>query len=701
MARLLKAETPLKDGQGAQVLVLLRMSGQEELGRLSEFRLEFHSKRGDIKPQEILGKNISWALELPGAAARYFNGFVTRFANGGQAAAGAFDDGGKGKTYLYHATVHPWLWFLTRASNCRIFQAKSVPDIVKQVFADYPFADFKLKLTGAYPQKEFSVQYRETDFNFVSRLLEQEGIYTGWSFENGRNTLVLMDSFGAHSAAEALEVPFEPEQVGATEKDHLTSWTVNREIQPGRYIIDDFDCLNPRNKMSGDAAIKRENDLSGFEIYDYPGEYDKPAEGPQYAKLRIEELHARYEQYLGSGTVREAAPGKRLKLYGHPQQAYNGPTEYLLTSASYSASAGELASSAAGGAEFNCSVAAIDFKTPFRPARITPKPIIQGPQTAIVVGPAGEEIHTDKHGRIKVQFHWDRYGRMDQDSSCWVRVSQPIAGNKWGFWAVPRIGHEVVVEFLEGDPDHPIVTGSFYNGELGTPYALPEEKTRSGIKTHSSPNGSSSELNELRFDDKKGEEEIYIHAQKKKVIRVENERLEWVGNKSHLKVAQDALEEFGGNHHVKVAANRNEKLGDSLSLDIGKDLHAKVGTKVAFDGGKEIHLKAGSTLVLEAGTMISLKVAGNFINIDSSGVTIQGTLTKINSGGSAGTGSGASPNAPDAPDEAGKTQGGDMTKPEARPKPTAYSPQAQMFKMAANGGTPFCEVCNCPPGAQA
>jgi type VI secretion system secreted protein VgrG len=701
MARLLKGETPLKDGQGAQVLFLLRTSGQEELGRLSESQLEFHSKRGDIKPQEILGKNVSWAIELSGGALRYFNGFVTRFANAGPVASGAFDDGGKGKTYGYQATVHPWLWFLTRASNCRIFQGKSVPDIVKQVFADYPFADFKLKLTGSYPEKEFSVQYRETDFNFVSRLLEQEGIYTGWEFDNGRNTLLLMDSLGAHSASAAIEVPFEPDRVGATEKDHLTRWTVNREIQPGRYIIDDFDCLNPRNKMSGDAAIKRDNDLSGFEIYDYPGEYDKPAEGPQYAKTRIEELHARYEQFSGSGTLREAAPGKRMKLYGHPQQAYNSPAEYLVTSVSYSASAGDVASKGGGGAEFHCSIAAIDFNTPFRPARSTPKPTIQGPQTAIVVGPKGEEIHTDKHGRIKVQFHWDRYSSTDENSSCWIRVAQPIAGNKWGFMAIPRIGHEVVVSFLEGDPDHPIVTGSFYNGELGTPYPLPEEKTKTGIKTHSSPNGSSSELNELRFEDKKGEEEIYIHAQKKKVVRIENDRLEWIGNKSHLKVTGDVLEELGGNHHVKVGANRSEKLGDSLSLDIGKDLHAKMGTKLAFDAGKEIHLKAGSTLVIESGTTISLKVGSNFINIDASGVTIQGTLTKINSGGSAGTGSGASPNPPDPPEEAGKTKGGEMTKLEARKKPEVYSPQAQMFKMAANGGTPFCEVCDCPPGARA
>lgn len=696
MERLLKGETPLKDAQG-QVLVLLKFSGHEELGRLSEFQLEFTSKRGDVKPKEILGKNVSWAIELAGGEVRYFNGFVTRFAEAGEAASSGFDDGRKGKSYGYRATVHPWLWFLTRASNCRIFQNMTVPDIVKQVFGDYSFANFELKLSGSYPQKEFCVQYRETDFNFVCRLLEQEGIHTVWDYDNGRNTLLLVDSDGPYRAKPPAEVPFEQERVGATDIDHMTSFTVEREIQPGKYIIDDFDCLNPRNKMSGDALVTRDNDLAGFEIYDYPGEYDKPAEGGQYAKARIEELQVRYERFSGSGNVREGAPGRRLKLQGHPQQAYN-TTEYLLTSVSYSASAGDVASGADAGGEFRCSVAAIDIKTPFRPARITPKPIIQGPQTAIVVGPAGEEIHTDKHGRIKVQFHWDRYSKTDENSSCWIRVAQPLAGNKWGMMTIPRVGHEVVVEFLEGDPDHPIVTGSFYNGDLGTPYPLPAEKTKSGIKTHSSPNGSSADLNELRFEDKKGAEEIFIQAQKDKSVRIKEMRKEWIGKDSHLYIEKGSLfEELkDGDHHITLdSGDRNEKLKDgSLSLDISENLFGKM-TKLAYDAKNEIHLKAGTILVLESDTKISMKVGGNFINIDSSGVTIQGTLTKINSGGSAGSGSGASPAPPELPEKAGETEGGEMTEAPKRRKPSAYSPQAQMFKMAAKGGTPFCEICNC------
>ena len=698
MARLLKGETPLKDAQGHQVLMLAKMSGHEELGRQSEFHLEFRSKRGDVKPKEILGKNVSWAIELAGGEVRYFNGFVTRFAEAGEAATSAFEEGSKGRSYAYRAAVGPWLWFLTRAANCRMFQNMTVPDIVKQVFGEYSFANFDLKLTGNYSKKEFCVQYRETDFNFVYRLLEQEGIHTVWDYDNGRNTLLLVDSDGPYQARPPIQAAMETDRVGATEKDHMTSFTVAREIQPGKYAHDDFDPLSPRSKMSGDALVTRDNDLSGFEIFDYPGEYDTPAEGPQLAKARIEEWQVKFELYSGIGNLRECAPGRRLKLEGHPQQAYN-TTEYLLTAVSYSASAGEASSGAgAGGGEFHCSVTAIDIKTPFRPARITPKPIIQGPQTAIVVGPAGEEIYTDKHGRIKVQFHWDRYSKTDENSSCWIRVAQPLAGNKWGMVTIPRVGHEVVVQFLEGDPDDPIVTGSLYNGDLGPPYPLPAEKTKSGVKTHSSPKGSSTDLSEIRIEDKKGEEELFIQAQKDKTIRIKEVRKEWIGKDSHLYIEKGSLYEElkDGDHHITLdSGDRNEKLKDgSLSLDISENLFGTM-TKLAYDAKKEIHLKAGTILVLESDTKISMKVGGNFINIDSSGVTIQGQLTKINSGGSAGSGSGASPLPPELPEKAGETEGGEMTEAPKRQKPAAYSPQAQMFKMAANGGTPFCEICNC------
>jgi type VI secretion system secreted protein VgrG len=685
---------------GTDVLVLQEMSGEEELGRLSKFQLEFISARNDITPAKILGKKISWSLELGGGEQRYFNGFVTSFAEAGEGTVAGFAQAPKGHAYFYKAIVHPGLWFLTRASDCRIFQNKSVVDIASEVFNKYPFMSVDpAQLGSEYPKKEFCVQYRETDFNFVCRLLEQEGIYFAFEYDKeGHDTLLLIDPKGASKSVR--EVPFRSESAAVTDKDHITEWEVNREIQPGKYTIDDFNYLKPGDPITAGESILGDHDLEKFEFYDYPGEYQTLAEGTTYARTRIEELHARYEQFKGEGNVRlkECAPGRRLKLQDHPRRPYNA--EYLVTSASYRASAGDVDSGGGTGAAFRCSLTAIGAQTAFRPERKTPKPIIQGPQTAFVVGKAKDEIYTEDDGkglgRVKVQFHWDRYSKTNENSSCWVRVAQPLAGSGWGFLALPRVGHEVVVEFLEGDPDHPIITGSVYNDMLKPPYKLPGEKTRTGIKTHSSPDGDASTFNELRFEDKKKHEEIYIHAQKDKAIRIKNDRLEWVGNESHLIVKKDVFEKLEADHHVTVK-NRNEKVNGTLSLDIAQDFHGKMGMNLAYDAGMEIHLKAGMKVVLEAGMQLTLKAGGSFIDIGPAGVIITGSpLVMINSGGAAGAGSGAKPQPPKEPTrEAGTSQGGDMQPPPPKVAPGEYSPQAQMFEMAAASGTPFCEICNC------
>ena len=349
----------------------------------------------------------------------------------------------------------------------------------------------------------------------------------------------------------------------------------------------------------------------------------------------------RFEQFTLAGSVREAAPGSKLKLLDHPRR-----TEYLLTAVSHSATAEDLASGGGGGGggEYFCTLSAIDAKTQFRPARITPRPIVQGPQTAFVVGPAGQEIWTDEHGRIKVQFHWDRYSKTDENSSCWVRVAQPFAGKEWGFTGYPRVGHEVVVYFLEGDPDYPLVCGSLYNGEAKPPYKLPDWKTRTGYK---SKTYKGSGWNELYFEDKPGCEEIYLYAQMNKSVYVNNNRYTYVGYDDHLVVKYDAYEKRDGDHHVMLKGDRNEKLDGSLSLEVAQNVDHKVGQKLAYDAGMEIHLKAGMTLVLEAGASLTLKVGGNYVNINPAGVFITGTMVMINSGGSAGSGSGASPQPPE------------------------------------------------------
>jgi type VI secretion system secreted protein VgrG len=328
--------------------------------------------------------------------------------------------------------------------------------------------------------------------------------------------------------------------------------------------------------------------------------------------------------------------------------------------------------------------------------RETQKPIVHGSQTAVVVGPAGEEIFTDKYGRVKVQFYWDREGQVDDASSCWVRVSQSWAGNKWGAVFLPRIGMEVIVHFLEGDPDQPIITGCVYNPAAMPPYTLPDEKTKSTIKTDSSK--GSGGFNEIRFEDKKGSEQLFFHAEKNQDIRVKNDTLTFIGHDAHLIVENEQFEMVKKDKHLKVTGDRNEQVDGSISVKSAVDIDTKAGTKFAVDAGTEIHLKSGTTLTLETSASLTLKVGGNFININSGGIFISGTMVMINSGGAAGSGSGSNPDPPKQAKEADKAEPG--SKPELPPasqppaRPTFKAPAALVLINAANNGTPFCEICS-------
>ena len=690
MPKLLEIITPLGEGN----VILTSLSGNEQLGRLPVYHLSMITHKPWLKSSDLLGKNITVGLQLPSQQElRYFNGYITQFSDAGSAISPTWVEKSKeGRTYSYEATLHPWLWFLTRSSNSRIFQNKTIPQIIDEVCKAYPFSKIdKKNLTGNYGPWENCVQYRETDFNFISRLMEYEGIYYYFDYADGSNTLVLCDSPGTHKATKHYEkIPFtENADAHVAEVDHITDWHISHEVQPGRFTLNDFDFKKPKVSLIGKAAQKHSHDLDNFEFYDYPGEYSEVGDGQQYSKIRLEELHSQYEVVSGSGAVLGIRPGSTFTLTNHPQKDQN--KEYLFVGANYSIT-NNAHESSGGNSDFHCSFHAITATTPFRPHRATPKPIVQGPQTAIVVGPSGEEIYTDEFGRIKVQFHWDRYNNADENSSCWVRVSQPWAGKEWGGIFIPRVGHEVIIEFLEGDPDCPIVTGCVYNGDAKPPYALPANKTRSGFKTRTYKGGNSN-FNEFRFEDKKGEEEIYTHAEHDQVDRVKHDRIEYIGNEEHRIIKKDVLEKIEGEHHLAITGDQNVKADGSFSFKVGQSWQTKAGQKLAVDAGTEIHLKAGNTIVIEAGTQLTLKVGGNFITIDPSGVTIQGTLVKINSGGSAGSGSGASPTPPKDPKEAHDSEGGGVTKPKKPEKPESYSPQAQTLKLAHKNGTPFCAKC--------
>lgn len=680
MTRSLDIETPL--GPGAFVLVAF--NGQEGLSTLSRFTVSLKCKRHDIEAARMLGQNVTVRVEAAKGKPRYFNGYITRWS-GVDEIHDTQVGGKKTKAYVYEATVSPWLWFLTRSANCRIFQKMSVPDILDEVFkAHGALASVKKQLQGSYRSWEYCVQYRETDFNFVSRLMEQEGIYYFVDHANGKHTLTLVDRVSAHKAFPGYdEIRFDEEDREGGEQ--FDQWQSTHEIQTGRYVASDYNYREPRTLIEDTAQKRPGHPYGEFEFYDYPAEVDNPGEAKQAAGLRIEELHAQHHTFAAAGNVRGLQPGCSFKLAAHPVAAFND--KHLVVSASYRSTGNADSSSGGETFSFRCTVGAIPLKQQFRPPRLTPKPIVQGPQTAVVVGKAGEEIDTDPEGmgRIKVQFRWDRYGKADENSSCWIRVAQPWAGNGYGAFALPRLGQEVIVEFLEGDPDCPIVTGSVYNGENKPPYSLPAEKTRWGIKSRSSKGGGAANLNELRFEDKKGAEEIYLHAEKDLNFYTKKKRTEFVGDESHLQVAKDVLRKLEADVHTDIKGDEITKLGGGTHLTVGEAWQAKVGTKLAADAGQEIHLKAGATVVIEAGSQISLKVGGNFITINSGGVFIKGSMVMVNSGGAAASGSGASPKAPKMAAKAATTQGG-TDKPISR--------KAAALKAARASATPFCEICN-------
>jgi type VI secretion system secreted protein VgrG len=624
MPRVMEIVTPLGDG----VLLFHTMSAREEMSRLFEYHLDLLSAKPDINLDEILGKNVTIKLGLPDDETRHFNGFVTRFAQGGM----------HGRYHRYVATVRPWLWFLTRTSDCRIFQEMTVPDIIKAVFADHPSAELKLELTSNYRKWTYCVQYRETDFNFVSRLMEQEGIAYYFRHTEGHNTLVLTDSTSKHTPAAGCKALsyIDPHDVVREDHEHVSSWDYSREIQPGVYVHDDYDLERPSVELKASKTLPRKYKPSDYEVYDWPGEYVEKPHGEQYAAVRIDELGSQFEIARATTNSRALTVGSLLNLEDHPRPDQN--REYLVLGAAYEMTFGDYeALPEQTGSSYKCSFLAMPSGQQFRPQRQTPKPFVQGPQTAVVVGPAGEEIYTDKYGRVKVQFHWDRRGKKDDKSSCWIRVSHPWAGKNWGGISNPRIGQEVIVDFLEGDPDQPIITGRVYNAEQMPPYDLPANQTQSGMKSRSSKGGGPANFNEIRMEDKMGSEQLFIHAEKNQDIEVENDETHWVGRDRtktidhdemvHVKhdrkevvdhdelivIHHDRTETVDNNETLIVKGNRREnivldhqeKIDGNMDVSIAKNLTESVVMNYSENVGIAMELTVGGLLAMTVGAAMS------------------------------------------------------------------------------------------------
>ena len=587
MARMIELTTPLgKD------LLFRSLRGREELGRPSEFELSALATRSDIKSSDLLGKSVTVKLELVKGGFRYFNGYVTRFAQGTTL----------GRYYEYRMTVCAWLWFLTRTTDCRIFQEKTVPEILKEVFADHKMAVFEDGLTATYSQREYCVQYRETDFAFVSRLMEEEGIFYYFEHSDGKHTLKLVDSDSGYKKLEKASIAYYPPgRALHGDEEYIQAFRQDQRIQPGTVALHSFDCFKPKADLGVKAKNVQQHEHADYEVFDYAGDYIQADHGDHYVRLRVDELHSEFDLAEAECNVREIEVGRLFDFTSAPRR--DQEREYLIVSAEWELQNNTYETNTDEDAIYRCTMTVLQSRQQFRPARTTPRPTMGGPQTAVVVGPAGDEIYCDKHGRVKVQFHWDRYGKRDENSSCWMRVSQPWAGKDWGTVSIPRIGQEVIVDFLEGDPDQPLIIGRVYNGDNMPPYVLPGAAVVSGIKTKTHKGAG---YNEISLDDTKGKEKVTIHAQYDMATTAKHDQTITIGN----------------DQTVKVGAKRTVTVGGADKLDVTGSETISVSGAIKITSPVSITLEVGGS---------QIKISPGSIDITSSGpITVKGAVVKVN-----------------------------------------------------------------------
>ncbi len=631
----------------------------------------------EVKFDDVMGKEALLTIMVEDSE-RFFHGIINQFSQAGKS----------GGHRLYRARVVPSLWLLSLEQDCRIFQDMYVLEIVKQVLEEGGITSdrFSFRLQGQYQPKNYCVQYRETDLNFISRLLEEDGIFYFFEHTKDKHLLILGDGpVNYQPIAGETKVQFSDAESMVPREEFVKAFIMSQRIHTGKITLRDFNFEKP----ALDLTSKDENDsYKHLEAYDFPAEYYEQDPGKKMAQMRLQEAVMFREMADGESNCCRFVPGFTFKLTDHEMASLN--KEYLLVQIMHRGMQPQVLRerSGQGGTVYSNELMVIPSSVSFRPERNTPKPVIEGVQTAKVVGPSGEEIYTDDdgYGRVKVQFHWDREGEYNEQSSCWIRVSHSWAGGQYGYFSLPRVGQEVIVSFLEGDPDRPLITGRVYNADHMPPYSLPKEKTKSTIKSKSYKGDGA---NEIRFEDKAGEEQLYIHAQKDLEIRVLNDRKTTVDNVEHLVVKADSTTKVGGSSSVTVEGDEALKVGGQRSLTVDKDVLEDFKQSHKEEVGKEHYVKAGTNVIIESGSEITLKSAGGFVKIDSSGITIQGTKVLINSGGSAGTASiSASPATPAVPTETDTTPLG---------ADTIYTPVAARRAVPAAAAIPV-GAMEAPPG---
>lgn len=615
----LRVSTPL----GKDKLILEGLEGEEHLSRPFLFRVNMTVTADGLDPEAVVGQAARVTLVDGDGNQRFIHGRVTRLIRG---------------PARWHAELRPWLWLLRLTSDNRIFQNKTVPDILQEVFDDLGFPDYRNSLTDQYQQREYCVQYWETTYDFVHRLMAEEGIAYFFEHAEDAHTLVLIDDISVFQPCpNAGSVPFNPLPPSQDWLDdcRIDDISVEKQVVPDAFQSDDYNFETPGTELKvsvsdGDGSLT---------VYDYPGGYQLKDQGDGVAKRRLDALRAGRTLISGASPVRSFAPGFRFTLTGHPF----ADGDLALRTVRHRAQQNE----------YGNTFVAQEMEAPLPSPHTAPRPRIGGSQTAMVVGPADKEIWTDQYGRIKVQFHWDQLGQKDENSSCWVRVSHSWAGKSWGAFVLPRIGQEVVVSFLDGDPDRPIVTGCVYNGDNPVPYGLPDDQTKTTLKSESSTGGEG--YNELRFEDKAEEEEVYLHAQKDLTTEVENDRSTTVTQNDSLKVSegdrtvsvdqgnekltvqgQRTLTITGEEKHTNAAGFTHE-VGGNCSLIVTGNLLIRANGTVTISAGGALTVNAGAQTTMTTGLGMDL-IAATSLQMSASAaaelkggtVAIQGGLVKIN-----------------------------------------------------------------------
>ena len=606
---LFKIDTPL----GKDVLLLRGFKGTESVSRLFRFELDLLSENSAISFPDIIGKNVTISLKQPDESYRYINGVISRFAQ--HATEEQFTS--------YSAEMVPWLWLLTLNVDCRIFKNKTIPDIITEVFNDLGFNDYTNSLQGSYDAREYCTQYRESSFNFVSRLMEQYGIFYFFKHQQGKHTLVMADSATAHSSCPGQSSVRYMTVSGGPQEDVITGWQIEQELRTGKYSHTDYNFQTPSTSLiASEPTVYEVGGNSKFEIYHYSGEHLTKGAGQSLSKIRMQEEEAQHIVAHGTSHCRMFVSGCKFTLEEHPRKDMN--TDYVLTEIQHTAVTDAFPSSGnPEGESYSNAFTCIPLSVPFRPLRVTGRPKINSLQPAIVIGPSGEEISTDQFGRVQVMFPWDADTRGT--GTAWCRVSQVWAGNNWGAMFLPRIGQEVLVDFMEGKPDLPVVVGRVYNAEQMPPWPLPDRQNLSGFRSHSTKGGGEHNANVLAFDDTIGDEVFYMRAEKDMARRVENDDDLDVFNDQTITIARNRTESvLAGNETINIKqGNRAVTVSqgnDSLEVSMGSQ------TTTAM---QSITLKVGPSSIVLTPTGVTIK--GPMIDIEADGIlTLKGGLTMIN-----------------------------------------------------------------------